>query len=95
MLRLCILEFGGSCDTHLPLVEFSYNNNYHLMIDMAPFEAFYGLKCRTPLCWCETGEKVLAGTVLVQITHDKIQIIRKRMKAAQDTQKSYADKRHR
>lgn len=95
MLRACILEFGGSWDMHLPLVEFSYNNSYHSTIGMAPFEALYGRKCRTPLCWRETGEKVLAGPELVQITHDKIQIIRERMKAAQDRQKSYADKRRR
>ncbi|KAJ9544953.1 hypothetical protein OSB04_024660 [Centaurea solstitialis] len=84
MLRACILEFGGSWDMHLPLVEFSYNNSYHSTIGMAPFEALYGRKCRTPLCWRETGEKVLAGPELVQITHDKIQVIRERMRAAQD-----------
>ncbi|KAJ9537587.1 hypothetical protein OSB04_030320 [Centaurea solstitialis] len=95
MLRACILEFGGSWDVHLPLVEFSYNNSYHSTIGMAPFEALYGRKCRTPLCWRETGEKVLAGPEIIQITHDKIQVIRERMKAAQDRQKSYADKRRR
>ena len=51
---------------------------------MAPYEALYGCKCRTPLCWRETGEKVLAGPELIQITHDKIQMLRERMKAAQD-----------
>ncbi|XP_024963865.1 uncharacterized protein LOC112504145 [Cynara cardunculus var. scolymus] len=62
---------------------------------MAPFEALHGRKCRTPLCWRETGEKVLAGPVLIQDTHEKIQIVRERMKATQDRQKSYADKRQR
>ncbi|KAJ9567039.1 hypothetical protein OSB04_003005 [Centaurea solstitialis] len=95
MLRACVLEFGGSWDVHLPLVEFSYNNSYHSTIGMAPYEALYGRKCRTPLCWRETGEKILAGPELIQITHDKIQIIRERMKAAQDRQKSYADRRKR
>ena len=95
MLRACVLEFGGSWDTHLPLVEFSYNNSYHATIGMAPFEALYGRKCRTPLCWKETGEKMFVGPELIQITHDKIQVIRERMKAAQDRQKSYADRRRR
>ncbi|KAJ9544983.1 LOW QUALITY PROTEIN: hypothetical protein OSB04_024690 [Centaurea solstitialis] len=95
MLRACILEFGGTWDIHLPLVEFSYNNSYHSSIKMAPFEALYGRKCRTPLCWQETGEKILAGPELIQITHDKIRVIRERMKAAQHRQKSYADKRRR
>ncbi|XP_024965891.1 uncharacterized protein LOC112506094 [Cynara cardunculus var. scolymus] len=95
MLRVCILEFGGSWDMHLPLVEFSYNNNSHSTIGMAPFEALYGRKCRTTLCWRETGEKVLARPEMIQITHDKIQVIRERMKAAQDRQKSYANNRRR
>ncbi|KAJ9539087.1 hypothetical protein OSB04_031820, partial [Centaurea solstitialis] len=95
MLRACILEFGGTWDIHLPLVEFSYNNSYHSSIKMAPFEALYGRKCRTPLCKQETGEKILAGPELIEITHDKIRVIRERMKVAQDRQKSYADKRRR
>ncbi|KAJ9562454.1 hypothetical protein OSB04_007614 [Centaurea solstitialis] len=95
MLRACVLDFGGSWDTHLPLGEFSYNNSYHSTIGMAPYEALYGRKCRTPLCWRETGEKILAGPELIQITHDKIHIIRERMKAAQDRQKSYVDRRKR
>ena len=62
---------------------------------MAPFEALYGRKCRTPICWDEVGERRLIGPELVQITLDKIQIIRDRLKIARDRQKSYADKRRR
>ncbi|KAJ9556950.1 hypothetical protein OSB04_011564 [Centaurea solstitialis] len=72
MLRACVLDFGGSWDTHLSLVEFSYNNSYHSTIGMAPYEALYGRKCRTPLCWRETRERILAGPELIQITQDKI-----------------------
>ena len=50
MLRACVMEFKGSWDTHLALMEFSYNNNYLASIEMAPFEALYGKKCRTPVC---------------------------------------------
>ena len=50
MLRACVLELQGSWDTHLPLIEFAYNNSYHSSIGMAPFEALYGRKCRSPLC---------------------------------------------
>ena len=57
MLRSCVIDFGGSWDSHLPLVEFAYNNSYHSSIGMAPFEALYGRKCRTPVCWLEAGEK--------------------------------------
>ncbi|GJX07168.1 putative reverse transcriptase domain-containing protein [Tanacetum coccineum] len=49
MLRACVIDFGGSWDTHLPLVEFSYNNSYHSSIKCAPFESLYGRKCRSPV----------------------------------------------
>jgi hypothetical protein len=51
LLRACALEFGGNWEEHLSLVEFTYNNSYQATIGMAPFEALYGKKCRTPLCW--------------------------------------------
>ncbi|KAH9658749.1 Endonuclease [Citrus sinensis] len=95
MLRACILEFKGSWDIYLPLMEFAYNNSYQASIEMAPYEALYGRKCRTPVCWDEVGERKLYGPELVQNTSEKIQLIRERLKAAQNRQKSYADKRRR
>ncbi|GJW81772.1 putative reverse transcriptase domain-containing protein [Tanacetum coccineum] len=53
MLRACVMDFGKGWDRHLPLVEFSYNNSYHTSIKVAPFEALYGRKCRSPICWAE------------------------------------------
>ncbi|GJV00322.1 putative reverse transcriptase domain-containing protein [Tanacetum coccineum] len=53
MLRACVIDFGGNWDTHLPLVEFLYNNSYHSSVICAPFEALYGRKCRTPITWAE------------------------------------------
>ena len=50
MLRMCVMDFGGQWDLHLPLIEFAYNNSYHASIEMAPYEALYGRKCRSPLC---------------------------------------------
>ncbi|GKA47564.1 putative reverse transcriptase domain-containing protein [Tanacetum coccineum] len=61
MLRACVLEFGKNWDRHLPLVEFSYNNSYHTSIKAAPFEALYGRKCRSPVCWAEVGDAQLTG----------------------------------
>ena len=58
LLRVCVLEQGGTWDSHLPLIEFTYNNSYHSSIGMAPFEALYGRRCRTLLCWFESGESV-------------------------------------
>ncbi|GJV85291.1 putative reverse transcriptase domain-containing protein [Tanacetum coccineum] len=56
MLRACAIDFGKGWVNHLPLVEFSYNNSYHASIKAAPFEALYGRKCRSPVCWTEVGE---------------------------------------
>ncbi|KAI3810174.1 hypothetical protein L1987_19784 [Smallanthus sonchifolius] len=93
MLRACVIDFGNTWESHLPLVEFSYNNSYHTSIKAAPFEALYGRKCRSPICWTEVGDSQLTGPELVFETSEKIVQIRNRMAAARDRQKSYADKR--
>jgi len=92
LLRACVLEQGGAWDTYLPLIEFTYNNSYHSSIGMAPFEALYGRRCRTPLCWHESGESVVLGPELVQQTSEKVRMIREKMKSSQSRQKSYHDK---
>ncbi|GJZ58267.1 putative nucleotidyltransferase, ribonuclease H [Tanacetum coccineum] len=91
MLRACVIDFGKGWINHLPLVEFSYNNSYHASIKAAPFEALYGRKCRSPVCWAEVGEAQLIGPDLIQETTEKIIQIKQRMQAARDRQKSYAD----
>ncbi|GJX54569.1 putative reverse transcriptase domain-containing protein [Tanacetum coccineum] len=93
MLRACVMDFGGSWDTHLPLIEFSYNNSYHTSIKCAPFEALYGRKCRSPVIWTEVGESQLIGPEIMQETTEKIVQIKERLKTARSRQKSYADKR--
>ncbi|GAU10407.1 hypothetical protein TSUD_417730 [Trifolium subterraneum] len=71
LLRACVLEQGESWDSCLPLIEFTYNNSFHSSIRMAPFEALYGRRCRTPLCWYESGETVVLGPDIVQETTRK------------------------
>ncbi|GKC55386.1 putative reverse transcriptase domain-containing protein [Tanacetum coccineum] len=93
MLRAYVIDFGGSWDVHLPLAEFSYNNSYHSSIQCAPFEALYGKKCRSPILWAEIGECRLIGLELVQETTDKVVLIKEKLKAVRDHQKSYADNR--
>ncbi|KAJ0494394.1 putative nucleotidyltransferase, Ribonuclease H [Helianthus annuus] len=93
MLRACVIDFGKGWEKHLPLIEFSYNNSYHTSIQAAPFEALYGRKCRSPLCWAEVGDSQITGPELVLETSEMIVQIRNRMAAARDRQKSYADKR--
>ncbi|GJX90361.1 reverse transcriptase domain-containing protein [Tanacetum coccineum] len=93
MLRACMIEFGSSRDRHLPLVEFSYNNSYHASIKAAPFEALYGRKCRSPVCWSEVGDSQITGPELIQETTEKIVQIKNRLLTTRSSQKSYTDRR--
>ncbi|KAL0315064.1 UNVERIFIED_CONTAM: Transposon Tf2-11 polyprotein [Sesamum calycinum] len=94
MMRV-IMEFKGKGDDHLPLMEFAYNNSFHSTISMAPYEALYGRRCRSPVCWDIEGLRQLEDPELVRETMEKIQIVKKCLKAAQDRQKSYVDKHRR
>nr|GFA79469.1 putative reverse transcriptase domain, ribonuclease H-like domain, aspartic peptidase domain protein [Tanacetum cinerariifolium] len=91
MLCACAIDFVNGWVNHLPLVEFSYNNSYHASIKVAPFEALYGRKCRSPVCWTEVGEAQILSPELIQETTEKIVQIMQRMQAARDRQKSYAN----
>ena len=72
MLRACVMEFKGSWDTHLAPMEFAYNNSYQAIIEMAPFEALYGWKCRSPSCWMEVCDRELEGPELIRETSEKV-----------------------
>nr|GFC89095.1 putative reverse transcriptase domain, ribonuclease H-like domain, aspartic peptidase domain protein [Tanacetum cinerariifolium] len=93
MLRACVIDFGNGWDKHLPLAEFSYNNSYHASIKAAPFEALYGRKCRSPVCWSEVGDAQLTGPELIREMTKMIVQIKNRLLAAPSRQKSYADVR--
>jgi hypothetical protein len=93
MLRACVLEFPQKWDECLPLAEFSYNNSYQESIKMAPFEALYGQRCRTPLNWSEPRERWFFRPDMVKETEEKVQRIIHNLKEAQAWQKNYADKR--
>ncbi|GJU24910.1 putative reverse transcriptase domain-containing protein [Tanacetum coccineum] len=93
MLRACVIDFGKGWVKHLPLAEFLYNNSYHASIKAALYEVLYGRKCRSPVCWAEVGEAQLTGLELIQETTEKIVLIKQRMQAAQDRQKSYTDQK--
>jgi hypothetical protein len=94
MLRACILNDGPKCDEHLPLTEFSYNNNYQESIKISPFEALYGRSCRTPLSWSKLGERVIFGPDIVTEAEEKVKQTHANILTAQSCQKSYTDKRH-
>ena len=84
-----MIDYKGSWDRHIPLLEFVYNKSFQSNIGMAPYEALYGRKCRTPLCWMELGERKVIG-LKIQETKEKVKMIRERLKVATDRQKSYA-----
>nr|GEV45922.1 putative reverse transcriptase domain-containing protein [Tanacetum cinerariifolium] len=91
MLHACVINFGKGWVKHLPLAKFLYNNSYHASIKVSPYEALYGRRCRSPVCWAKVGEAQLTGPELIQETTKKIVLIKKRIQAAQDRQKSYVD----
>ncbi|GKB14213.1 putative reverse transcriptase domain-containing protein, partial [Tanacetum coccineum] len=70
----------------------SYSNSYHASIKAAPFEALYGRKCRSPVCWAKVGDVQLTGPEIIHETTKKIVQIRQRLQAARDRQRSYANK---
>ncbi|GJY27530.1 reverse transcriptase domain-containing protein, partial [Tanacetum coccineum] len=79
MLCACVIDFGSSWDRHLPLVEFSYNNSYNASIKAAPYEALYGRKCRSPICWSEVRDSQLSGPELIWEMTEKIIQIKNRL----------------
>ncbi|WVZ94108.1 hypothetical protein U9M48_040044 [Paspalum notatum var. saurae] len=95
MLRAYALTYSTKWDECLPLAEFAYNNSYQKSLEMAPFEALYGRRCRTPLNWSELGERVTFGPDLVTQAEEQVKFIHSNLKRAQSRQKSYSDKRKR
>ncbi|GKB14415.1 putative reverse transcriptase domain-containing protein [Tanacetum coccineum] len=93
MLCACVIDFGSSWGRHLPLVEFSYNNSYHASIKAIPYEALYGRKCRSPVCWSEVGDSQLIVLELIRDTTENIVQIKNRLLTARSRQKTYADRR--
>jgi len=86
LLRACVLEQRGSWDGFLPLIEFTYNNSFHSSIGMTPYEALYGRRCRTPLCWVDPSESIALGPEVVQQITEKVKLIQERMRATQSKQ---------
>ena len=93
MLRACVIDFYGSWDSCLPLVEFSYNINFHSNISSPPFELLYTQRCRTPVCLDEVGHRFLGWTKVGLQTTEMIQQVKQKLQTAQSRQKSYFDLR--
>ena len=70
-------------------MEFAYNNSYHQFLDVSPFEAFYGRKCRPPIHWHEARKRRFLGLEEVDVVSKEIEIIKRRLQAFVDRQKKY------
>ena len=90
MLRAYVIDFIRKWDNHLTLIEFSYNNSYHLSILMAHFETLYGRRCRSPVEWFEVSEFSLLGPEIIYKALEKVRVIRDRLKTTYSRKKSYA-----
>lgn len=95
MLRAYVIDSRDSWEKHLLLVEFDYNNRYHSIISIAPYEELCGRPCKTPVCWAELEDSLLLGLDLVRETTEKVAMIRDSIRIVQSRQKSCADKRRR
>ena len=82
-MRACAIQYGKNWDKCLALVEFSYNYSYQTSLQMAPFEALYGRRCRTPLSWSQAGERKFFGPDLVTEVEEKVKVIQTNLKTAQ------------
>ena len=80
MLSACVLDFMTQWDESSPLCEFAYNNSCHSSIGMAPFEALYGRRCITPVCWEEVRERSFHGPTLIGETNERVKLIHESMK---------------
>lgn len=83
-LRGCVIELHGRWEELLPLAEFSYNNSFQSTIQMTPYEALYGRKCRTPLYWTKLGERKIMGPDIITVTKDKVNLIQDQLKVTFD-----------
>ena len=94
LLRMYCMDHQYKWEEYLPLVEFAYNNSHHASLGMAPFEALYGCKCRTPIIWNRVEDRIVIGLEMLKEIEEKMVMIRARLKEAVDRQKSYTDRKH-
>ena len=83
-----MIDFKGSWDDHLTLIEFSYNNNYHFSINISPYDDLYRRRCKSHVGWFKDGESALIGPDSVLYAMEKVQLLRYRLKTTQSREKS-------
>jgi hypothetical protein len=91
MLQACALTYSTDWESSLPFAEFSYNS-FQASLRMAPFEALYRRKCRTPLAWSEDGEQTLFGPAIIEEVEENVEKVRENLRIAQSRKKSMPTK---
>jgi hypothetical protein len=92
ILRMYVMDKPSKWEDYLHLVEFAHNNGYQASLKMSPFEALYGRKCNTIVSWDNPSDREVVGPELLKEMEEQMLKIKQNLKAAQDSQKSYADK---
>jgi hypothetical protein len=82
MLGACALTYDTYYERSLPFAEFLSNNSFQASLQMSPFEALYGRKCRTPLAWSEVGERTLFGPAIIEEAEEKLEKVRENLRIA-------------
>eukprot|EP00253_Pinus_taeda_P017231 PITA_17231 len=95
MLRAYVMQQPTKWEDYLHLVEFAYNNGYHTLTQMSPFEVLYGRECRTPTSWGGPEDKLRLGPEMLKEMEDMVKRVRVNLKAAQDRQKKFVDRKRR
>jgi len=91
MFRMHVMHQPKQWEEYLPMVEFSYNNSCHESLNMSPFEVMYGRKCRVPISWDSSMDRITLGPTLLKEMEQAMIKIRQNLKVAQDRQKRYAN----
>ena len=84
MLRMYVMDRPSKWEDYLYLVEFAYNNGYHASLKMSPFEALYGIKCKTPVCWDNPVDRVIIRPNMLKDMEEHVEKIRHNLKITQD-----------
>jgi len=93
MLRAYVMQQPYKWEDYLYLVEFSYNNGYHTSLRMSPFELLYGCKCRKPLSWSDSEDKLMLVPDMLEEMEKMAKSVWNNLKAAQDWKNNFADRK--
>lgn len=93
MLTAYVMQQPTKWEDYLHLVEFTYNNDYHISLPMSPFEVLYGQKCCTPSSWGGPQDRLMLGLEMLKEMEEMVKKVQSNLKVAQDRQKNFVDRK--